>query len=72
MPVRHRLENYRACTCVECPRTANPDELATAMAKELAREVRCRPVTTDGGAGGRNARGAAVVGTLVGASVELA
>lgn len=58
--VRHRLENYRAGTCVEYPRTADPDELAMALAKELAREVRGRPVETDGAA-----RAAAILAELI-------
>ena len=45
--VRHRLENYRAGRCMDFD-TATPDVVAAAIAEEIGRETRYRPVETDG------------------------
>ena len=48
--VRHRLEQYRAGTCVDYSLATDPDALASMLVKELGREVDYRPVETDGAA----------------------
>jgi len=45
--VRHRLANYRAGRCMEYA-TSTPEDIAAAMVEEIGREVRYRPVETDG------------------------
>jgi pimeloyl-ACP methyl ester carboxylesterase/predicted glycosyltransferase len=45
--VRHRLAQYGAGRCVDYDETG-PEELAAAMAEEIARPVSYRPVETDG------------------------
>ena len=45
--VRHRLQNYRAGRCMDFD-TATPDVIAAAIAEELGRPTRYRPVETDG------------------------
>jgi hypothetical protein len=47
--VRHRLNRYGAGRCLDYEQTV-PEELAQAIADELARPVRYRPVETDGAA----------------------
>ena len=47
--VRHRLDRYRAGRCLEYSDTG-PESLAQAMAAEIGRPVRYRPVETDGAA----------------------
>ncbi len=47
--VRHRLARYRAGRCLEYGELA-PDVLAAAIAEEIGRPVRYRPVETDGAA----------------------
>jgi hypothetical protein len=47
--VRHRLERYGAGRCMDYD-TATPDVIADAIATELGRTVRYRPVETDGAA----------------------
>ena len=47
--VRHRLDPYGAGRCLDYEQT-EPDTLAAAMAEEMARPVRYRPVETDGAA----------------------
>ncbi len=47
--VRHRLDQYGAGRCLDYEQT-EPDTLAAAMAEEMARPVRYRPVETDGAA----------------------
>jgi predicted glycosyltransferase len=47
--VRHRLNRYGAGRCLDYEQTT-PEELAQAIADELARPVRYRPVETDGAA----------------------
>ncbi len=46
--VRRRLERYRAGTHLPYPAAVDPDGLAEALVKELARDVDYRPVETDG------------------------
>jgi predicted glycosyltransferase len=48
--VRHRLDRYGAGRCLPYEQAADPDALATAMAKELARTITYHPVATDGAA----------------------
>ncbi|CAI9412482.1 alpha/beta hydrolase [Nocardioides sp. T2.26MG-1] len=48
--VRHRLERYRAGTCVDYADALDPGGLAEAIVKELGRDVDYRPVETDGAA----------------------
>ena len=57
--VRHRLERYRAGRRMDFE-TDGPEEIATALATELAREVDYLPVETDGAA-----RAAALIGELL-------
>jgi pimeloyl-ACP methyl ester carboxylesterase/predicted glycosyltransferase len=47
--VRHRLAQYGAGRCLDYTETG-PDNLAVAMAEEISRPVRYRPVETDGAA----------------------
>ncbi len=47
--VRHRLDQYGAGRCLDYEQT-EPGTLAAAMAEEMARPVRYRPVETDGAA----------------------
>ncbi len=47
--VRHRLDQYRAGRCLDYEQT-EPGTLAAAIAQEMARPVRYRPVETDGAA----------------------
>jgi UDP:flavonoid glycosyltransferase YjiC (YdhE family) len=47
--VRHRLERYGAGRRMDYDR-ANPEEIATAITQEIGRDVRYRPVATDGAA----------------------
>jgi len=47
--VRHRLDRYRAGRCMDY-QTAEPADIATAIATEISREVDYRPVATDGAA----------------------
>jgi pimeloyl-ACP methyl ester carboxylesterase/predicted glycosyltransferase len=47
--VRHRLAQYGAGRCLDYEQTG-PDRLAAAMAEEISRPVRYRPVETDGAA----------------------
>jgi pimeloyl-ACP methyl ester carboxylesterase/predicted glycosyltransferase len=47
--VRHRLAQYGAGRCLDYEQTG-PDVLAAAMAEEISRPVRYRPVETDGAA----------------------
>jgi predicted glycosyltransferase len=47
--VRHRLAQYGAGRCLDYEQTT-PDVLASAMAEEISRPVRYRPVETDGAA----------------------
>lgn len=48
--VRHRLEQYRAGTCVDYSLATEPDALAAMLVKELGRDVDYRTVETDGAA----------------------
>jgi UDP-N-acetylglucosamine:LPS N-acetylglucosamine transferase len=57
--VRHRLAQYGAGRCLDYEETV-PDVLARAMADEIARPVRYRPVEHDGAA-----RAAAQLAALV-------
>ena len=50
--VRHRLAQYGACRCLDYDETV-PDVLARAMADEISRPVRYRPVEHDGRRGPR-------------------
>jgi pimeloyl-ACP methyl ester carboxylesterase/predicted glycosyltransferase len=47
--VRHRLERYGAGRCMDFEHDG-PEEIATAIAEEIGREVDYRPVETDGAA----------------------
>ena len=47
--VRHRLERYGAGRCMEYE-TPTPEVIAAAIADEMGRPVRYRPVETDGAA----------------------
>ena len=47
--VRHRLDRYRAGRCMDY-QTAEPADIAAAIASELGRPVDYRPVATDGAA----------------------
>jgi pimeloyl-ACP methyl ester carboxylesterase/predicted glycosyltransferase len=47
--VRHRLDRYRAGRCMDY-QTAEPTDIATAIATEIGRQVDYRPVATDGAA----------------------
>ena len=55
--VRHRLERYRAGRCMDFE-TADPADIAAAIASEIGRNVDYRPVATDGAA-----RAAALIAT---------
>jgi pimeloyl-ACP methyl ester carboxylesterase/predicted glycosyltransferase len=57
--VRHRLERYRAGRCMDFG-SDGPEEIAHAIAAEVAREVDYQPVETDGAA-----RAAALIGELL-------
>jgi pimeloyl-ACP methyl ester carboxylesterase/predicted glycosyltransferase len=57
--VRHRLAQYGAGRCLDYEQT-EPDVLAAAMAEEISRPVRYRPVETDGAA-----RAAAALAELI-------
>jgi pimeloyl-ACP methyl ester carboxylesterase/predicted glycosyltransferase len=57
--VRHRLAQYEAGRCLDYEDTA-PEALAVAMAEQIARPVRYRPVETDGAA-----RAAAILAELI-------
>ena len=48
--VRHRLEHYRAGTCIDYSLATDPDALAAMLVKELGRDVDYRPVETGGAA----------------------
>ena len=58
--VRHRLDRYRAGVCMDYEEAADAEGLAGSIVKEIQREVRYRPVETDGA---RNA--AAMLAELV-------
>ncbi len=58
--VRHRLGNYGAGRCIRYAEARDPDALAAALVAEVSREVRHRPVETDGAA-----RTAALLGELI-------
>jgi len=45
--VRHRLQNYDAGRCMDFD-TATPDVIAAAIAEEIGRPARYKPVETDG------------------------
>jgi predicted glycosyltransferase len=47
--VRHRLDRYRAGRCMDYA-TARPDDIASAIATEIGRQVDYRPVSADGAA----------------------
>jgi UDP-N-acetylglucosamine:LPS N-acetylglucosamine transferase len=47
--VRHRLERYRAGRCMDY-QTADPSDIAAAIADEIGRDVDYLPVNTDGAA----------------------
>ena len=47
--VRHRLDRYRAGRCMDY-QTAEPADIATAIASQIGRDVDYRPVATDGAA----------------------
>ena len=47
--VRHRLDRHRAGRCMDY-QTAEPADIATAIASEINRRVDYRPVATDGAA----------------------
>ena len=47
--VRFRLERYGSGRCMDFDRDG-PDEIAAAIAQEIGREVRYRPVQRDGAA----------------------
>ena len=51
--VRHRLDRYGAGTCVDYEQACDPDALAAQLVAALGREVRYRPVETDGAAARR-------------------
>ncbi len=57
--VRHRLDRYRACRCLDYD-TTTPADIAAAIAAEIGRDVDYRPVATDGAA-----RAAAILATLL-------
>ena len=57
--VRHRLDRYRAGRCMDY-QTAEPADIAAAIASEIGREVDYRPVATDGAA-----RAAALLANLL-------
>jgi predicted glycosyltransferase len=46
--VRHRLDRYGAGTCVDYEQACDPDALAAHLVTALGREIRYRPVETDG------------------------
>ena len=48
--VRHRLSRYGAGRCLPYEQACDPDALAAVIAAELRREVRYRPVESDGAA----------------------
>ncbi|MGH3470545.1 MAG: glycosyltransferase, partial [Nocardioidaceae bacterium] len=48
--VRHRLDRYDAGRCTQYEEACDPESLAEAIAKEVVRDVRYRPVETDGAA----------------------
>jgi predicted glycosyltransferase len=48
--VRHRLDRYDAGRCTPYEEACDPDALAEAIVKEVSRDVRYRPVETDGAA----------------------
>jgi predicted glycosyltransferase len=48
--VRHRLDRYDAGRCTPYDEACDPDALAEAIVKEVSRDVRYRPVETDGAA----------------------
>ena len=58
--VRRRLENYGAGRCIRYAEASDPDALAAALVDEVGREVRYRPVETDGAA-----RAAAMLAELI-------
>ena len=51
--VRHRLARYGAGRCMDFE-TDGPEEIASAIAEEIGREVDYRPVETDGAARAAN------------------
>ena len=57
--VRHRLDRYRAGRCMDY-QTAEPADIAAAIATEIGRKVDYRPVATDGAA-----RAAALLANLL-------
>ena len=57
--VRHRLDRYRAGRCMDY-QTAEPADIAAAIATEIGRKVDYRPVVTDGAA-----RAAALLANLL-------
>ena len=57
--VRHRLERHGAGRCMDFE-SDGPDEIATAIAEEIGREVAYRPVAGDGAA-----RAAALIAELL-------
>jgi predicted glycosyltransferase len=46
--VRHRLQRYRAGTCVSYPEATDPDTLVALLIAALDTPARCAPVETDG------------------------
>lgn len=48
--VRHRLDQYDAGRCTPYEEASDPEALAEAIVKEVSRDVRYRPVETDGAA----------------------
>jgi hypothetical protein len=46
--VRHRLERYQAGRCISYDEVSDPDYLAETIVKEVAADVRYRPVESDG------------------------
>jgi hypothetical protein len=51
--VRHRLERYRAGRCMDF-QTAQPADIAAAIAREIGRTVDYLPVASDGAARAAN------------------
>jgi hypothetical protein len=58
--VRHRLEGYRAGTCLPYVEASDPDRLTSAILTEAKRIVDYKPVESDGAA-----RAAALIGSLL-------